>query len=1779
MGYSTIREHQEIQRDGQALVNGMFKTNRNIYNKNKDLVILLNIYGNNCGGLMKSNAGPLTEEQLINLKNQAKSISDKLTAISEECKQSEIQNAELYNQLKIMKYKINDDLERFNGIAVGDNKTFTQCITDSRRKKTKNLNANKTITDTYIFDISFKDYKDLYRNSGVSEVKLLDNYASMSAEQLNNHFLNVTNGNNMIGYEAPNARSDCKHLDRWIKNTGDINLIQDYYIENQEKLNIYEKIYLMKRVESMKKIERIKSDVKRKVEAGIDMPIQTVLEVNRDKDTAIIHNVHQKGFQSSNNGCWSCSSAILAQTRGIDVDQEEIRAYRPILSKAEAESVSEDTDYSYNADSENNVLDRASAIVEFVPNSMVKEFEIYPYTDEAKNAGISQDEYYNNAKSALKEQIINAISNDKSTVSFLAVGHVITIVGIEGEKIYYKDSAKKSAGDPDFTHFDKTLDDLLSVHIDPKQPKDKFTGTGVRITWISDIELAKDEKTLYGIPSEHISMKEDGELKLPPDEYYEKGLGNLNEKNKGSALIYRVSGVEDTLKEQEKRNVYEKKGIAYVEKVYLPKKLNANQLKLKAQRRSAEREKELQDQNRDLLGISLPKKEIPNKDNTDKDIVDNNLPDNNLKEADLKKSTEETEVLKSSTTLNDEGQKGFKDDSLVGYDRRKRFFANEMTKLPKHNEIDENQVDTFVDQLVNNAILRGVTGLEEEFKEENIDNARYSDKEESGKETIEEKAENKAEIKAEVKEEIKEEEKTENKEIKKEIKEEQPVYESATTVNNNDYEFLFDENHIISKEEEQKLAKDFGVNKKDEFVKLSKGISDFLYHKGEDSFTDEQLDDLKHTYSKAGVTSSRPNTTADMFVFWALGAKDLSYEEVRDIYYNPLEKQDPQIRKEFYDFCKNNPIINMDDNPKEYMKGIKSWADIMMNATEKVKAHKIPDVDYTDEKEALKATKDLLFIRNMGIDFSQEFRNLLEVENNNQASFQNFANAMGGNDKLAELETFWHDTQSSINNLGGFTNRYIKGINVATRDAKSSLESLGEAAIAKYFFENNMKKFAGKDLGTIVKGFSTKDLMKSVIGEKANDYYYDAVNEEHLYDGFDMKTILSYLTGSDKKPFEDVMAASADSVEDKVRTYFNDAFKKSFLKLFESVKDSEYLQSIKDTPADGMIELLINDENGINKTRNYITNVIRQTFGNSLYTTLHKIGLKFSDLIMIDGKTPEKLYGLKYSKVKDPNERELLYTAEILKEMARGEKQVSYINHEFDKNGVFKATGAHTLISDTKKNILRNYAGYNAYKEGEKSILNTLKRFKAELLLCHEREEGADDEKAIEDAKKEFGKTGSSLYQALEKNVDDCIKCMSDDRKTMAEKKEALEKLNTAAVNYYRERKGIKNPFGPNTGKLRLTASKNIKNVVPNLVQVMDDLTRQMSSDMLVTQQGNRIKLHTCNLRTIKKFFDGVIENHKDTYNLPEYKNTAQSQAQIKAHFDKISATSNEKVKLINSLKKFTNVEMDLSLDLNDSERVLKEGGVKLSYKDFAVNYCIKDYLNNMNKKDVTAEKIRQMQESIDNGDFKKQVNALYNNKLFKEVVKSNPGKYYTNWKEISSSTNELQATYKLQLDTVKALGLKEYVLYAGVVPNNHEVNEDDGMYMRLTSVVVAQILSDKKNEGLCNEIQTGNVSLSDVFDSTNQYLKEKRILAKDRLGRVGNNLGEQLRNNKLSDKVNDKVVKTIRKLGSERAVQVKHAKNTYAHYENNSIKKDEIKKSKKHSKNTQKAIPKGPHV
>ena len=251
-----------------------------------------------------------------------------------------------------------------------------------------------------------------------------------------------------------------KELPPAIRNCGDPTVLSEYL---KEATNLKPEIreHLEARALANAKIQSLEESramIQKNRPPAIKYKDGTILLKNKKKDVP---------KQTTINGCWSAVLSDMLGHFGVDLTQEEIRAYRPELKDGKINEQNSLMDR-LNSDSMNEINDMADLIQRTVPNVAHHHMSL----------GANKDEN----KAVLKDTVTDALLNKNSPVALLYGDHYVSIVGIKGDTLIVQNPS--AAYDTQYQRL--SIDDLFTAC-------NSKNGMGqVTIDWLEDLKFNKD---------------------------------------------------------------------------------------------------------------------------------------------------------------------------------------------------------------------------------------------------------------------------------------------------------------------------------------------------------------------------------------------------------------------------------------------------------------------------------------------------------------------------------------------------------------------------------------------------------------------------------------------------------------------------------------------------------------------------------------------------------------------------------------------------------------------------------------------------------------------------------------------------------------------------------------------------------------------------------------------------------------------------------------------------------------------------------------------------------------------------------------------------------------------------------------------------------------------------------------------------------------------------------------------------------------------------------------
>ncbi|MCR5632303.1 MAG: hypothetical protein K6F60_02305 [Eubacterium sp.] len=463
---------------------------------------------------------------------------------------------------------------RYNNYKIPDH---INAIMEQEKTERKTISANmKNYKDGDPLEIKvyYSDFveliKGLDRSQHLSPIfdmeSVLDYVQNLQTnEEKMEYFNSILNFDNHARYWE---YSNPPVLEENIRNCGNLTELKKYYLSNQDKLDIKQRILILKRIHVIEKAKKYSENE--------ELPDFT--NYNKGEDSVSL-NISFDKPQSSSNGCWSCSLMMMLKAHGINVDQEDIRAYRPDLNMEDRKDKT--VLLTYDRDKGMNVSEAADSALAFAPNRMMRYFSFALPSKAQQHLGTEQKIDWKKYVSACAEEaakrIKQILNEEKTPITFTNGAHYYTIKSINGKTVKCIDSVSNEF------ETDYKLEDLIDNLF-----KGSFSDHGpmeARFCWMSKIELDAKDNSLLNVPSHYVKVNPDGTLTQPPLPEQEDADTDKAKFEQAGFRVRMVGGLDDTEYDRMKRNPLDKNNVLISEGAYLPKKVNLAVLKRRAEKR------------------------------------------------------------------------------------------------------------------------------------------------------------------------------------------------------------------------------------------------------------------------------------------------------------------------------------------------------------------------------------------------------------------------------------------------------------------------------------------------------------------------------------------------------------------------------------------------------------------------------------------------------------------------------------------------------------------------------------------------------------------------------------------------------------------------------------------------------------------------------------------------------------------------------------------------------------------------------------------------------------------------------------------------------------------------------------------------------------------------------------------------------------------------------------------------------------------------------------------
>ena len=478
---------------------------------------------------------------------------------------------------------------------------------DQREADSEKARAEKDgkIPEIKLYFIDFVDVINM--DGGISDEKLYDNdeikkYFTLKSDQEKMDYMLQLLNKYIKHWEYPKSERELPPLE--IRNSGDLNAVKSYYVKHNDEMDFNAKAILLLRINTLEKAQKLQ----KAGETGTLNAENLGAEgYKKDKyikkgDGNVRISVKLDRSQSSDNGCWSCGIELMLKSHGINIPQENIRAFRPDYPQdyMVTEEFKDKADNNYFKDNGKSITEYADAALAFAPDKMVRSFEISVPGFAQEYVGISREidaeAYLAASVEAAAKKIRQILNEDKSAISFTNGKHYYSIIDIKDNEITCINPFNNK---PEILKLDEVIRGLYNGD------KTQGRAANFQLVWLSDIELTEDGKEFYNVPSHYLSLDENGNYKELPDIIKKDADIGKSITEQNGIRVKLVGGLDDTAYDRITRNPLDENDLYIVEQAYLPKKLNVEVLKKKAENRTPEQTKELAERKKALLGYNF----------------------------------------------------------------------------------------------------------------------------------------------------------------------------------------------------------------------------------------------------------------------------------------------------------------------------------------------------------------------------------------------------------------------------------------------------------------------------------------------------------------------------------------------------------------------------------------------------------------------------------------------------------------------------------------------------------------------------------------------------------------------------------------------------------------------------------------------------------------------------------------------------------------------------------------------------------------------------------------------------------------------------------------------------------------------------------------------------------------------------------------------------------------------------------------------------------------------
>ena len=865
----------------------------------------------------------------------------------------------------------------------------------------------------------------------------------------------------------------------------------------------------------------------------------------------------------------------------------------------------------------------------------------------------------------------------------------------------------------------------------------------------------------------------------------------------------------------------------------------------------------------------------------------------------------------------------------------------------------------------------------------------------------------------------------------------------------------------------------------------------------------DKRDRLFSAMIRCGFLNTRESTDLGVFCSWVMGYKGLSIPDIATIFKND---KSGALLDEFISFCEKNPVRDENAKPDEARKYLDNWNKVMKKTAEMFLDYQIPDIDYNNKEALDKYLFELRLMNEVSVDFIQEY-----IER-----FSNFTIPGGvGSDGKEYKSTYIKDcfaeefggnfeymkTINAIRNAQSYSAIFEHGFNYSfsdviwnTGNSKKMVAELSTLALLQSVVKSSLGRVRGMKISDIANKESNLNHLYRMI----NDEVYPRIIAEEI--NIDSGRVLDYLEGKNPESFSNYLETQFFAKGISRAKRLDKGERAAYGHSMSSLSSELIHKLISTETIEGYRNIIESKEHGA-PIVDIITRATNSLFDLDVINAHAQRNLSCLDVIKVDGKTPEELWGEKFAQADNGFEKEMFYRMELIKETIKGDREIRLAGIKLDRNYEYKLTGK-TYIASPKKSDVKNIIQYRDYLEKMLADMSQkLDTYKNQLASVQ-----ANRRANFESNRQE----GSQEYQNMCKALVDLKNYLQDNPKykTLAELRMKVAKFEAESKAYYKR--------GKTSHQQKLTTAQEAFHRFSGYLGVIDDISKAFDLDIPVFSLGKTIR--NSPIREV----DVVIDKYKDYYRyhnpLPALNNETQS-----TKLEELVNLRREQSAYMDVVDSFIGKYPDTS------RHISTEGVAKL-----VVQQQFKELISAQN----TTEQILHEATRISKDDIKTRINDLKNNKVFKVVAERFQTETPNKWKRILERAQTLNTEYTNYVNNYSGVNAIRYIhenkAFSLTAAKNYR---RDDKYDKLGEIVAKQILIRPESKELLQGMAAEQFEFADLKKVCAEHLREKGILDRSSNGYVEDaRLTTMLQNGELRNTVLAKVSEPLKRVVDQRA-------------------------------------------